>query len=116
MCFPFGNRKMQGREEGELESLSLHYSFPCNSSAAKQRKEKNASCNAQSKIFMRVSDGAQRSKPGVHFLDLNTHHLYTQQKMKEKPRKDSSLWKWRNKGESKLRKKKEKENSQLRGC
>lgn len=36
-----------------------------------------------------VSD---RSKPGVHPLDLNTQHLYTPQR-RDKPRKDSSLGK-----------------------
>lgn len=38
-----------------------------------------------------VSDRTQRSKPGVHSLDLNAQHLYTQQKRRDKPRKDSSL-------------------------
>ena len=60
-------------------------------SGSKAKKEKNASCNAQSKILMRVSDSTPRSKPGVHLLDLNTQHLYTQQKRKDKPRKDSLL-------------------------
>lgn len=35
-----------------------------------------------------VSD---RSKPGVHPLDLNTQHLYTPRRRRDKPRKDSSL-------------------------
>ena len=38
MCFPFGNRRMGGREEVELKSLSLPDSFLWNSSAARQRK------------------------------------------------------------------------------
>lgn len=45
---------------------------------------------------MRVSDRTQRSKPGAHPLDLNTQHLYTQQKRDDKPRKDSSLGKMEN--------------------
>ena len=59
-------------------------------SGSKAKKEKNASCNAQSKILMRVSDSTPRSKPGVHLLDLNTQHLYIQQERKDKPRKGSS--------------------------
>lgn len=40
MCFPFGNRRMQGRLEAKSESLSLHYSFLCNHSAARKRKKR----------------------------------------------------------------------------
>lgn len=40
MCFPFGNRRMRGREEVELKSLSLHDSFLWNSLAARQRKRR----------------------------------------------------------------------------
>lgn len=38
MCFPFGDRRMGGREEVELKSLNLHDSFLWNFPAARQRK------------------------------------------------------------------------------
>lgn len=76
MCFPFGKRT-QGREEAGVEGWSCHYSFL----GSCDKNGENPSCNAQSKIFMRVSDGTLRLKPGVHSLIL-THNICTHNRLK----------------------------------
>lgn len=89
MCFPFGNRRMQGGEEAGLvgrgERPSLLFAVELFSSWVKNGE--NPSCNAQSKIFMRANDGTLRHEPGVHPLIL-THNICTHRRLERQAKLD----------------------------
>lgn len=67
MCFPFGKRRMRGREEAGLGGWSLRYSFLCCCSAVAARMERIPAAMPKAKSLweqvMELQDSNQVSTP-----------------------------------------------------